>query len=127
MQTLCVSSNWPSVEALHPRQLDIFVHCWQDDCPPPDVNGAAPAVTAPAVPGQGVGTPPVIRRCDQLVTGCASSVEYRHEYVLSACGMSLDAPVRIPYGGCRSWEVSDGAETHQFDSVVIRPGTFEYF
>lgn len=56
MQTVCVSSNWPSVESLHPRQLDIFVHGWQDDCPPPDVNGAAPAVTAPAVPGQGVGT-----------------------------------------------------------------------
>ena len=56
MQTVCVSCNWPAVEALHPRQLDIFVHGWQDDCPPPDVNGAVPAVTAPAVPGQGVGT-----------------------------------------------------------------------
>lgn len=75
MQTLCVSSNWPSVEALHPRQLDIFVHGWQDDCPPPDVNGAAPAVTAPAVPGQGVGA---IKRGSWVRTSDGCQFRVRH-------------------------------------------------
>ena len=102
MQTVCVSSNWPTVESLHPRQLDIFVHGWQDDCPPPDVNGAAPAVTAPAVPGQGVGT--IVAHFDAL-DGCyPDSFDLRDEFYVDWQAMrSLDATDYVPKGSASTF------------------------
>lgn len=111
MQTVCVSSNWPTVESLHPRQLDIFVHGWQDDCPPPDVNGAAPSVTAPAVPGQGVGIPVSFdsdalleRECGVSYFDCSEGFEW--DWALLG---PLDAPCYIPRGSADSFVRVDGS------------------
>lgn len=86
-------------------QLDLFA-------PLPDLNGAAPAVTAPSVPGQVVGLPSELCLFPQpklyppvfLFTGDDWSLaNFRPEFHFDTVhGVSgIDAPSRLPAGGHR--------------------------
>lgn len=86
-------------------QLDLFA-------PLPEFNGAAPAVTAPSVPGQVVGLPSEPCLFPQpwffppvfLGTGGDVSLdEYRPEFRFSVVtgAFGIDAPSRLPAGGHR--------------------------
>jgi len=93
-------------------------------CPPPAVNDAAPAVTALAVSGQGVGTIPSWTPSRQL--SCFEvSGGWRGDWYLDfqSLGGCLDAPEYVPAGGTVAWAWADGRTVA--DGYCVRSGVLD--
>lgn len=92
-------------------------------CPPSAVNDAAPAVTAPAVSGQGVGTIPSWAPSRQLSSFVVSG-GWRGDWYLDfqSLGGCLDAPDFLPAGSTRLGVDHDG--TFDADGYCVRSGVF---
>lgn len=90
-------------------------------CPPPAVNDAAPAVTAPAVSGQGVGTITVFEPSRALSYAVVEG-GWQGDYYIDwqSLGGCLDAPDYLPSGGSCAHRFSDGGVT--VDGFSSRPG-----
>ena len=100
-------------------QLSFSAFAAEFVCPPPAANDAAPAVTAPAVSGQGVGTIRVREPFRGIsFTDVAGDVDGDWYIDWQSLGGCLDAPDCLPHGGSLGYRA--GLSLYVVDGITAR-------
>lgn len=104
---------------MHQTQVNFAAFAAAFVCPPPAANDAAPAVTAPAVSGQGVGTITVRQRFIGVSSDDAAGGWNGDWYIdWQSVGGCLDAPDSLPHGGA----IGYGGRSYVVDGFFANRG-----